>query len=206
MILSAIFDVNAQEKSNIQLKVEAGPNWDWVEERIYISGSFLSIEPKLKTSENTVIGLRIGAAKNTQRILTLSPIQFLINNDSGKNRVFSFVPTFDYYFKNKNFRPYVGIGAGYYFLTTSKDVLVFDNTSSVNDLLELSVNNQAGILLRGGLNLHKLVIRDFDLSKLTIGLEFNYVPTVDVKIPDGQIVGTVLTSNIALSLGYTFNK
>lgn len=207
ILVFCLFNLSAQEESNIKLKIGAGVFWDWVEGRIYLSGPFLYVEPKLKTSKNTIIGLRIGAAENSQRILTSDPNRFYIENgyDNGNgNSVFSFVPTFDYYFINNNFRPYLGAGIGYYFLTTSKDVFVIGGP--FDDVLELSINNQVGFLLRGGFDLYKFKVGRFDLSKFTVGLEFNYIPKADVEISNGQTVGTVVTSNIALSLGYTFGN
>lgn len=209
VLLFCLVNLNAQAESNIKFKIEAGMLWDWVDKQIYLSGSLLGVEPKLKTSKNTFIGLFIGAAKNTQRILTLDPKQFFINNDfdsdtRNANRVFSFVPTVDYYFIKDKIRPYLGVGVGYYFLTTSKDVLVIGN--SANEFLELSVNNKIGLLLRGGLDLHNVEVGRSDLSKFAIGLVFHYVPKADVKMTDGQTIGTVITSNIALSFGYTFGN
>lgn len=192
------------KKTNIKLKIEAGFLWDWVEGKVYLSGPFLNVEPKVKTSRNTVIGLRFGAALNTQRILTADARQFQINNyfneNGNNNGVFSFVPTIDYYFTENKFRPYLGLGIGYNFLTTSKKVFVIRNAS---DELELSVNNRVSFLLRGGLDLSKVIVGRFDLSKFIVGLEFNYIPKTDVEISNGQIVGTIVTSNIALSIGYT---
>ena len=82
---------------------------------------------------------------------------------------------------------------------------IFDEQGQIrnSDLLDLSVNNTYGVLLRSGFDLHELVIRGYDLSKFTIGLEFNYIPKSDVEISTGQVVGTVLTSNVALSIGYS---
>lgn len=209
IILLCLFNLNAQGERNIKLKIEGGMLWDWVDEQVYLSGSFLGVEPKLKVSPNTFIGLSIGAAKNTQRILTLNPQQFFINNDydqdnSNANRVLSFVPTVDYYFIKDKVKPYLGVGVGYYFLTTSKDVLVIGN--SANEFFELSVNNKIGVLLRGGLELHNVKVGRSDLSGFAIGLTYNYVPKAEVKMTNGQIVGTVLTSNIILSLGYTIGS
>ncbi len=205
MVLFYFFNLSAQKESNVKLKIETGVLWDWVGGRTYLSGSFLNVEPKLKVSKNTVIGLRLGAAVNSQRILSSDRSQFYINNDfensdSRGNVVISLVPTFDYYFSQKKLRPYLGLGLGYNFLTTYKKGLVIGNPS---DELELSVNNQLGLLLRGGVNLPKVMLGRLDLSKLIVGLEFNYIPKTDVEISSGQKVGTVVTSNIALSIGYT---
>lgn len=207
LFLLCFINLSAQKENNIKMKIEAGILWDWVDGKIYLSGPFLNIEPKLKTSKNTFIGLRIGAAENTQRILTSDPNQFHINNENDNgygNSVFSLVPTFDYYFSKNKLRPYLGVGIGYYFLTTSKDVFVIGKPFDY--VQELTINNQIGFLLRGGFNLHKVIVGRFDLSKFTIGLEYNHVPKTDVEIPNGQVVGTVVTSNIAMSFGYTFGN
>jgi len=202
MLLFCLSDLYAQNDSNVKLKIEAGFLWDWVDGRVYLSGPFLNVEPKLKTSINTTIGLRFGAAQSTQRILTSNPNLFHIDNifDNGNsNGIFSFVPTFDYNFNNRKVRPYLGLGVGYYFLTTSKDVFESKNYSKT---IDVSVQNKVGFLLRGGVNLYKVLVRRLDLSNLTIGLEFNFIPKADVIRPNEQIIGTVNNSNIALSIGY----
>jgi len=185
----------AQKESNIKLKIEAGFLWDWVDGSIYLSGPFLSVEPKLKTSANTVIGLRLGAAQNTQRIINADPFQYSIDNvfDNGNsNGIFSFIPTIDFTFDDRKFRPYLGAGVGYNFLTTSKNVFV----RGTIDAVETSVNNKVGGLLRGG-----LYIRQF-----TVGLEFNYIPKTEIELSNGQVIGTMNNSNIALAVGYTIGN
>jgi len=204
IVFFCLFNLNAQTESNIDLKIETGFLWDWVEGRMYFSGPFLNLEPKLKTSKNTFIGLRFGAAINTQRILTADHLQFYINNEfynggNGNNAIISLIPTFDYYFKENNARPYLGLGLGYYSLSSSKQGFVIGND---NEPFELSVENQIGFLIRGGINLQNVVVGRFDLSRITIGVEYNYIPTADVSISNGQKIGTILNSNIALSFGY----
>ena len=198
------FNLSAQKESNIKLKIETGFLWDWYEGSIYLSGPFLNVEPKLKASKNTVIGLRIGAALNTQAIKNADPLQFYINKNLNSNNVaISLIPTFDYYFVNNKFRPYLGLGLGYYFLTTSKDVYVRGNFI---DAVEVSVNNQIGFLVRGGLELRKFKVGRFDLSKFIVGLEFNYILKGEIEMPNGQIIGTMDNSNIALSFGYIIGQ
>lgn len=182
------------------LKIETGLLWDSVEGRAYLSGPLLNAEPKLKTSKNTFIGLRIGTAINTQRILTSEPNQFIINNENGVNGVISLGPTFDYYLTTKAFRPYFGIGVGYYLLSTSKRG--FD-VSFPFDSFRLSIDNQLGFLVRGGFNFHKLVIGRKDFSRVVFGITFNYIPKSDVEASNGQKLGTIVSSNLALSIGYT---
>jgi len=77
---------------------------------------------------------------------------------------------------------------------------VIGNSSEV---FKISVNNQVGFLLRGGLDLPKFIIGRVDLSKFSVGLEFNYIPMVDAEISNGEVVGTLNNSNIALAIGYT---
>jgi len=132
-------------------------------------GIFIYVEPKLKSSENTFIGLRMGA--------TIVP----------HSQFYSIAPTFDYYFKNKEVPPYVGIGLGYYFLNTHNGL--FDPAN----MYEESVANKAGLLLRGG----------YDYKKFSVGLEFNYIPQAEVIKQDGQVLEKVDNSFIGLSIGYT---
>ncbi len=184
----------------MKLKIEAGFLWDSVDEKIYLSGPFLNVEPKLKTSRNTVVGLRIGAALNTQRILTSDPEEYYIANEVGNNGIISLASTFDYYFRKNNFRPYLGIGVGHYFLTSTKRGFAIRDPY---DALELNVDNQFGLLLRVGFDLHKFVIGKLDFSKFTLGLEYNYIPQANVETLNGQKLGTISTSNVALSIGHT---
>lgn len=196
----------AQKESNINLKMEAGLNWKPAEKDINLWGQLYSLELKLKTSKNTSIGLRIQANENYQTNEKYKPPQFFMDNNirinlyqATSSTIVSFVPTFDYYFIKNSLRPYLGIGIGYYMMA-----LPAKNTerSIPSGILETSVNNQVGFLIRGGLDLGNLV--GMKVGKLTIGLEFNYLPKGDIKIPNGLIVGTVDDSFISLSMGYSF--
>ena len=60
------------------------------------------------------------------------------------------------------------------------------------EVLDVSVKNQIGFLVRGGLEVRKFIV----------GLEINYIPTADIEIPNGHIIGTVDNSYIGLSIGY----
>ncbi len=204
MCMFCFFNLSAQKESNVKLKIETGFLWDWHEGNLFLSGIFLHLEPKLETTKNTVIGLRIGAALNTQAIKNSNPTQIFIDkNFTFGNAALSLIPTFDYYFIKSKFRPYLGTGIGYYFLTTNKDFFVRGNSM---DAVEVSVNNQMGFLFRGGLGLHKFKVGRFDLSKFIVGLEFNYILKAAIEMPNGQIAGTINYSNIALSIGYIIGK
>ena len=202
-----VFNLSAQKDRNVKLKIEGGFLWGVVEERGYRSGRFLCVEPKLKTSDKTIIGLRIGGAVNYQKIRTTDPFYYLFDNNLGAsnvNTVLSFVATYDYYSnKNSKFNPYFGLGFGYYFLDTSRDVFVLGIPF---DEIETNVNNKLGILIRGGLNLYKVKLLDADLSNFTLGIEFNLIPKTDIELTDGPVIGTILNSNVALAIGYTFGS
>lgn len=189
----------AQEAPNLQLKIETGLLM--TSENSERLGLFFRVEPKLKIFKNTFIGLRIGISVNEQEIEDFDPAQFnfydnindspiqFINPDNG---LLSMVPTLDYYFMEPKFRPYLGVGVGYYFLTTYNRFSQSGTANPSEDLLEVSVNNQIGWLLRGGLNFGKLIV----------GLEFNYIARAEMQIPNGQIIGTVDNRYIGLSFGY----
>jgi len=200
LLLFCFDNLSAQKEGNVKVKIETGFLWDWVYGKIYLSGPFLNVEPQLKTSKNTCIGLRLGAAFNSQAIKNADPRQFYIDkNFNSGNKALSLIPTFNYYFSKNKRRPYLSLGIGYYFLTTSKKVFVL---GKFVDALGLSVNNQIGFLLRGGFDLHRFMVRRFGLNKFTIGLEVNYIPKAAIEVPNGPIIGSINNSNIALAIGY----
>ena len=145
--------------------------------------------------------MKLGAAKNTQWILNSDPGQFRIANEIGHNSIISIGPTFDYYINTSKSRPYIGLGIVHNFLTTNKNGFFVDNPS---DPRELSIDNKIGFLLRAGVDLRKVTIGRSDLSKFILGLEFNYIPKADVKASNGQKLGTIANSYLALSIGYVF--
>lgn len=207
ILLFCPYSLSAQKESNIKLKIEIGLNADAYEGKLYGSGYFVNVEPKLKVSKNAAIGLKIGAAINSQLIKYQDNFQFFIEknelNDSGNSSIISFVPTFDFFLNKNDVRPYLGIGLGYYFLATSKDLFAIDKPL---DAVEISINNQVGFLVRGGLDFRELMLGKSDLSNFSVGFEVNYIPKADVEIPNGEAVGTIANSNIALSIGYTIGN
>jgi len=200
VLMFCFLNLSAQKGSNIKVKIETGVRWDWDKGKINLNAPFLYVEPKVKTSKNTAIGLRIGAAENSGSIHLSDPNQYY-TGIGDPSTIYLFVPTFDYYFIKNNSLPYLGVGVGYYLLTTSRDIIAIGISS---DMLEVSVSNQVGFLLRGGFALHKVMIGKVDLSKFSIGLEFNYIPKANIETSNGQLIGTIANSYIALSIGYTF--
>lgn len=179
--LFCLLNLNAQVTLRIELGVLIENDSDNL-------GLLLNVEPKVKISKNTIFGLRFGFVTNPQKFKIDDSSQFFINNPDD-NGIISFVPTFDYYLNENKYRPYIGLGLGYYFFDSTD---VFNQNSSV-EVLEGSVNNQLGFLLRGGL----------ELGKTRLGLEYNFIPKADIKIPNGQTIGTVNNSYMGLSIGFT---
>lgn len=188
-VFGGILNANAQLKSQMKLSIETGP--------IILSDSenlsfFLNIEPKLKATENTLIGLRIGATINSQSIQNDNPDAFFIF-DEADNGAISFVPTFDYRFSEGDFRPYLGIGLGYYLLASYVEVQELGPDNPRDELTDVQVDNKVGVLLRGGL----------EIGRLRLGAEYNFIPKADLKMPNGAKIGTVDNSYLALVVGYT---
>ncbi len=184
--LICLFQLNAQEKSNITLRVEPGFLLGSNSENL---GVFINIEPKIKISQGIIIGLRFGLTTNPQKFEANADSPFLID-DKSDHSVISFVPTFDYYLNENNFRPYFGAGLGYYLVS---QVAIVNPPESMS---EGSVNNQIGFLIRVGL----------ESGKTRVGLEYNFIPKADIEIPDGQIIGTVNNSYFGLSIGFTIGS
>lgn len=198
ILLYGVVNLSAQKEPSIKIKVEAGLNWKPAEKDLNLWGQIYSIEPKIKTSKKTFIGLRIQANENFQINEKYKPAQFFIDNNLTNNffgatssTLLSFVPTFDYYFNNNRIKPYLGTGVGFYML---EPPLKFLQKSISWGILQTSVDNQVGFLIRGGL----------EMGKIAVGLEFNYIFEADIKIPSGLIIGTVDDSYLALSIGYLF--
>lgn len=176
-----LLNLNAQ----VTLRIEPGVLLETDSNNL---GLLLNIEPKVKASENTVIGLRFGIAINPQKIRLDDSLPYFID-EMDDNAVISFVPTYDYYFNNKYHRPYVGFGLGYYLFN---DIDVSNRNSGSLNVLEGNVKNQLGFLLRGGL----------EIGNTRYGLEYNFMPKADIKIPDGQTIGTINNSYLGLSIGF----
>lgn len=183
LLSSCLFHSNAQEKNNVKLTVSPGVLLKRNSENL---GLLFNVEPSIEISTRSVIGLRFGLAINPQKFENNGSSQF--NFDTEKdNGVISFVPTFNYYLNENYTRPYVGLGLGYYVFSS------IDIANPSENAPEGSVNNQIGFLVRGGV----------EWRKTKLGLEYNFVPKADVKIPNGQIIGTVDNTYLGLSIGFT---
>lgn len=191
----------AQEQGNMKLKIETGFD-------LGKPGVFLNIEPKIKSSESTVFGLRFGivaysgsnnvSTANTQTTGNNVDFEYTVSETSG-NGIISFVPTFDYYlnesiFLDRHFfRPYLGLGIGYYILGTYLEVTQRDIANAMEEEVRGRISNQIGFLFRAGIELERLII----------GLEYNFTPKADIDLPNGETIGTIDLSFVGLSLGFT---
>ena len=182
-----LFNLNAQEWNNMKLSIEIGliPFSD--SENL---GLLFNVEPTLKVSNNAFIGMRVGLTINSQMFENNDNSQFIID-DKSDNGFLSIVPVFGYHWNEKNLRPYLGVGVGPYLLFNYIDV--FPIAKSPEEVFEVRLNYQAGFLLRGGL----------ELGKSKLGLEYNFIPKADIKIPKGQKIGTVNSSYLGLYVGFT---
>jgi len=181
-------NLNAQEKYNLKLGVDVGHLL--LLDNIEHFEFFFNVEPQLKILENTFIGLRFGLTLNSH-VFENNNFQFYID-DKLDHAILSFVPTIDYYFKVNNFRPYIGLGLGIHLLPGYIDVYQVAITNPFDPVLEGRVDKRLGFLVRGGV----------ELRKFRFGLEYNFIPTADIKIPNGEIIGTVDNSYLGLSVGF----
>ncbi len=186
-LLFCLSHLNAQEKDNLKLVIEAGGLPISASENI---GLFLNVEPKLRASENTFIGLRIGIVINAHSIENYDISQYGIDGISDNGGI-SLVPTIDYYLNENKFRPYLGVGVGPYLLTNYLDVFAYGSQRG----FEVYVKNQLGFLLRGG----------WESDRLRLGLEYNFISKADIKVPDDQIIGAVDNSYFGVSIGLTIS-
>lgn len=193
-------DVSAQEQGNMKLKIETGLD-------LGKPGVFLNVEPKIKSSEATVFGLRFGivaysgsndvSTANTQTTGNNADFEYTISETSG-NGIISFVPTFDYYLNESIFverhvfRPYLGLGVGFYILGTYLEVTQLDIANAMEKEVRGRISNQIGFLFRAGIELEKLII----------GLEYNLTPKADIDLSNSETIGTIDLSFVGLSLGF----
>lgn len=181
-LLFCVVNLNAQEKSNLTLRIEPGFLLLSKSENL---GLLINFEPNIEISVNARIGLRFGLALNSQRFENNNSSRLFID-ERNDNAIISFMPTYDHYLSYHNFRPYVGIGVGYHVVS---QVVIENPSEGVSDG---SVKNQIGFLLRGG----------FELGKTRLGLEYNFSPKADIEIPNGQIIGRVDNSYFGVSIGF----
>ncbi len=115
-------------------------------------GALFAIEPKYAVMDELSIGLRLEAAVAVN-------IDATGNSSSSAKGNASYLLTGDYYFSNKKFRPFGGIGAGL-FTTLSVDDKTINSTT-----VEIPQSTKFGFMARTG----------FEYGHFRMGLEYNFV-------------------------------
>jgi hypothetical protein len=181
------FKLNAQEWNTMKLGVEIGFPIGTASENLSL---LFNLEPKLKVSKTISMGIRLAIAVNSQTFKNHDSNKFIID-DGFDHGFLSVVPTFDYHWQKENFSPYVGLGIGPYSLANKLDINSIGTTNPNEDVFEVKVGYQIGLLIRGG----------FEMRKLRFGIEYNFVPKTTIESPNGQKIGTVNSSYLGMSLG-----
>lgn len=115
------------------------------------AGVLFAIEPKYAVLDQLSVGLRMEAAVTAN---------IDVNGNSGSAKAnASYLLTGDYYFTNKKFRPFGGVGAGM-FTTASVD----ENTTATS-VSTIPTSSKFGFMTRLG----------FEYGHLRIGAEYNIV-------------------------------
>jgi len=114
-------------------------------------GVLFAIEPKYAVLDALSVGLRMEAAVTAN---------IDVNGEKGSAKAnASYLLTGDYYFTDKKFRPFGGVGAGM-FTTASVDESTTATTSA-----EIPTASKFGFMARAG----------FELGHLRMGAEYNFV-------------------------------
>lgn len=186
--LSFFSNANAQDESAVEISFDFGFTGLNGAENI---GLLFNLEPRLKFTNNTAMGLRFGVTANSLAYRNADTLQFHINEISG-NGVISIIPTFEYYFNEKDFHPFAGLGLGPYLLASFLDVTEYYTPENPTTLHEVHVKDQWGVLLRGGMQ----------SQKIRLTFECNWVTAGDIILPNGKKAGSVQPSYYALSAGF----
>ncbi len=113
-------------------------------------GLLFVIEPKYNVTDQVAVGLRMEGA---------AMARIADEGDKGDIKLnYSYLATGDYYFSNKRFRPFAGLGAGIY---TAGNITVDENTDADN--LNIPRESRFGVLTRIG----------FEYGHLRMGAEYN---------------------------------
>jgi hypothetical protein len=138
----------------------------------------MTLEPSYRISEKISVGIRFEGANGGSPFLGASHSYLGSYGLNGQ-----------YYFSNKDLRPFAGMGLGFYHPRVSGSGDPFGGASSSNEETKLGVYPRVG----------------FDYGHLTLCLEYNLVPTSNATFMDFD--GTTTTNEIknsytSLKLGF----
>lgn len=146
---------------------------------IWSGGVVAAIEPKYAVSDRFSVGFRTQGAGLVRTFYKMNTSDQYIRAQASA--MLSTSITSDYYLAYQELRPYVGVGAGYYFYKAAS----FDaNSSSTTDPGETAAGSKFGVLARAGL----------DLFHMKLGMEYNFVGKT----------GRTKNSYFALTAGFYF--
>ena len=115
-------------------------------------GALFAIEPKYAVTDDIAIGLRMEAAVTAN-------IDQTGNSSSSAKGNLSYLLTTDYYFTNKKFRPFGGVGAGMFTTASVNDKTIITSAKDIPQTTKF------GFMARTG----------FEYGHLRMGVEYNFV-------------------------------
>jgi len=189
-------NIIAQEKKDLFTGITLGIQTIYSENG---SGSLgFTYEPTHSIDNTNTLGLRLGGSFGFGRtIKSIDESRFRKNPDLLNISFTGHVTaTYEKQFRSneKLFRPYIGIGIGYY-ITTKQSFEIINNDDQFSNEEDAKTNGQILFLIRSG----------FNIGKFKLGLEYNYIPYVNFKISNREKVGTSKDSFTALTIGYTID-
>ena len=131
-------------------------------------GVILSFEPKYAVIPQLALGFRIEAAAMVQGIYNLTSEGYVKDDNASAKLNGSYLLTGDYYFTNKKFRPFGGLGLGIYNLYGAE----INGVSEELDLGAVEGKNNFGFMLRAG----------FDISHFRLSIEYNIAGKVKYEV------------------------
>ncbi len=189
LILISSYITHAQNENKFKIVLEAGIALSSSSD----SGILIGIEPKYDISSNSTIGLRLAGAIISGRYVKFENESIFVLDDGilPSYETYSIAATFDKYFnKNKGkFIPFIGGGIGFYKLSNQDDITTIDDP--IMSFSNIEIKGKVGFLIRSG----------FEFKKLRLDIEYNIIPKSDLKIQEGETIGTVNDSYFGISLG-----
>lgn len=158
------------------------------------AGLVIDIEPKYALSDKNVVGLQLrGTALIGRVIQPLDANEFDFSNKGSSG--LSAIATFDRALgkSGNTFQPYVGGGLGFYKSRGDINATRFDTTENFSSPATVANALQPALMLRGGL----------DIGRFRLGLDYTFIPGVDVISINGETIGTVKDRYLGVTIGLT---
>ncbi|HSC52029.1 MAG TPA: outer membrane beta-barrel protein [Phnomibacter sp.] len=131
-------------------------------------GMLFVVEPKYAVTEQVAVGLRMESAVLLRSMTEIGEDFEGLGQANG-----SYLLTGDYYFSENNFRPFLGLGAGYMKVSAG-----YVNTSESINTDDFVSAGKFGFMLRGG----------FEARHFRMGLEYNVAGKTDFS-PNNNYLG-----------------